>query len=160
MRLSANFTLGEMLKSQTAARHGIDNTPYEDEVDNMIALAENVLQPVRDHFGRSVNVNSGFRCLELNRKLGSSDRSQHTKGEAADIEIYGVSNYELAEWIKDNLVFDQLILEFWYDPDDEEKNPDGDPNMGWVHVSYTQHDENRQQVLTINKHGTFSGLGY
>lgn len=160
MKLSTNFTLGEFTKSQTASRHGIDNTPYEEEVDAMIALCENVLQPIRDHFGKSVNINSGFRCLELNRRLGSSDRSQHVKGEAADIEIYGLSNYDLAEWIQDNLEFDQLILEFWYSEEDEEKNPTGDPNMGWVHVSYSRFGDNRNQVLTINKHGTFPGLGY
>lgn len=159
MKLSKNFTLGEMIKSQTAERHGIDNTPYQNEVDNMIALCENVLQPIRDELGR-VNVNSGFRCLELNRKLGSKDTSQHVKGEAADIEIWGISNYELAEWIQDNLKFDQLILEFWYDEEDEDNNPNGDPNMGWVHVSYSADGDNRNQVLTINKEGVFAGLGY
>ena len=159
MKLSNNFSLAEMLKSETALRLDIDNVPNDEEIDNMIALCENVLQPVRDELGR-VNVNSGFRCLELNRALKSKDTSQHTKGEAADIEIYGLSNYDLAEWIQDNLEFDQLILEFWYDEDDEEKNPTGDPNMGWVHVSYKANGDNRNQVLTINKYGVFPGLGY
>jgi len=153
MRLSKNFTLSEMTKSQTAIRHGIENVPGEYEIQNMIALAQNVLQPVRDHFGVVV-VNSGFRCLELNRKIGSSDRSQHTKGQAADIEVYSASNLELAEWIRDNLEFDQLILEFWNSKD---------PHSGWVHVSFVDYEltgkRNRNECLTITREKTYYGLG-
>lgn len=150
MKLSNNFTLQEMLKSQTASRHGIVNTPNNIHIENMRALAENVLQPVRDHFGMT-NINSGFRCLELNRRLGSKDTSQHTSGEAADIECFGTSNMALAQWIRDNLEFDQLILEFWY--------PDEGDDSGWIHVSYKADGENRNQVLTINRNGVFQGLG-
>jgi len=159
MELSRNFTLAEMLKSSTAIRLNIDNEPGEGEIDAMIALAENVMQPVRDEFG-SMRVNSGFRCLQLNRILNSRDTSQHVNGEAVDFEKIGVSNYELACWIRDNLDFDQLILEFWYEEDDNERNPLGDLNMGWVHVSYKDDGTNRNKVLTINKNGTFYGLGY
>lgn len=147
MKLSKNFSLSEMLKSQTAARHGIINVPGHDELDNLKVLVTEVLQPVRDHFG-PVNINSGFRCLELNRKIGSSDRSQHVKGMAADIEVAGVDNKDLAKWIRDNLDFDQLILEFYYDTD---------PSSGWVHVSFNG-DSNRKQCLTINKHGVKHGF--
>ena len=159
MKLSQNFSLSEMLKSGTAIRLGIDNYPSNDEIDKLEALAVNVLQPIRDEFG-SMRINSGYRCLELNRALGSKDSSQHRKGEAADLEKNGVSNFELAQWIEDNLDFDQLILEFWYDEYDNKNNPDGDINAGWVHVSYKDDGTNRNQVLTINKEGTFRGLGY
>ena len=159
MKLSQNFSLSEMLKSGTAIRLGIDNYPSNDEIDKLEALAVNVLQPIRDEFG-SMRINSGYRCLELNRALGSKDTSQHRKGEAADLEKNGVSNFELAQWIEDNLDFDQLILEFWYDEYDNKNNPDGDINAGWVHVSYKDDGTNRNQVLTINKEGTFRGLGY
>lgn len=158
MKLSKNFSLTEMTRSQTASRHGINNTPEPKQIENLRALAENVLQPVRDHFGVT-NINSGFRCLELNRKLGSKDTSQHTLGEAADIECFGTSNFELAKWIQDNLEFDQLILEFWYPDQGENSVPNSGPNSGWVHVSYKSNGSNRNQVLTINRNGVFLGLG-
>jgi len=146
MKLSKNFSLSEFTKSQTASRKGIDNWPTDQEViSNLERLCEFVLQPVRDHYGKSVNVNSGYRCLELNRALGSKDTSQHVVGEAADIEINTLDNYDLACWIRDNCDFDQIILEFYYKDD---------PRSGWVHVSYKNEDDNRKQCLTINKHGT------
>ena len=148
MRLSPNFTLAELTKSQTALRKGIDNTPTQDEIEKLQLLVDNVLQRVRDHFGRPVTINSGFRCLKLNRAIGSKDNSQHRKGEAADIEVPGVSNLELAEWIRDNLTFDQLILEFY---------SEDDPAAGWVHVSYVP--QPRNATLTIAKDGTRVGLG-
>jgi zinc D-Ala-D-Ala carboxypeptidase len=107
----------------------------------MKLLAEKVLQPVRDHFGKGVKVNSGFRNQDVNQKVGGSRNSDHTRGQACDIEIPGVPNAELAEWIKDNLEFNQLILEF-YTP--------GVPDSGWVHVSYIPED-NKKQVLTATK---------
>ena len=141
MNLTKNFTLEEMTKSETALRHFLDNSPDQAQVDNLLALAENVLQPVRDHFGKGVKVNSGFRHPDVNAKVGGSRNSDHTRGQAADIEIPGVPNAELAEWIKDNLQFRQLILEF-YTP--------GVPDSGWVHVSYVA-DDNKKQVLTATK---------
>jgi zinc D-Ala-D-Ala carboxypeptidase len=141
MNLTKNFTLAEMTKSETALRHGMDNTPGEQETSALKLLAEKVLQPVRDHFGRGVKVNSGFRHPEVNAKVGGSKTSDHCRGQAADIEIPGVPNAELAEWIKDNLEFRQLILEF-YTP--------GIPDSGWVHVSYVAED-NKKQVLTATK---------
>jgi zinc D-Ala-D-Ala carboxypeptidase len=141
MNLTKNFTLAEMTKSETALRLGIDNEPNEQQLSALKALAENVLQPVRDHFGKGVKVNSALRTLPVNRAIGSGDNSDHVRGQAADIEIPGVANAELAEWIKDNLEFRQLILEF-YTP--------GIPDSGWVHVSYVAED-NKKQVLTATK---------
>ena len=150
MKLSENFSLQELLKSQTALRKGIDNKPADPSIiTNLQVLCEKVLQPVRDHYARPVVINSGYRCPKLNKAIGSSSKSQHTKGMAADIEIPGVSNKELAEYIEDNLPFDQLILEFYNGVD---------PNSGWVHVSYVSDSDNRKQTLTINKNGTFPGF--
>ena len=141
MNLTKNFTLEEMIKSETALRHGMDNTTGENEIGNLKLLCEKVLQPVRDHFGKGVKVNSGFRHPDVNAKVGGSRTSDHTRGQASDIEIPGVPNAELAEWIKDNLEFRQLILEF-YTP--------GVPDSGWVHVSYVAED-NKKEVLTATK---------
>jgi len=141
MNLSKNFTLSEMTKSETALRHDMDNTPGEKEIGNLKLLCEKVLQPIRDHYGKGVKVNSGFRHPEVNAKVGGSKTSDHCLGQAADIEIPGVANAELAEWIKDNLEFRQLILEF-YTP--------GIPDSGWVHVSYVLED-NKKQVMTATK---------
>ena len=123
MNLTRNFSLLELTKSDTAIRKGIDNNPNADQVEKLKALCENILQPVRDHFGR-VKVTSGFRSVELCTAIGSSANSQHAKAEAADYECPGVDNAELADWIHNNLPYDQLILEF-YTP--------GEPNSGWIH---------------------------
>jgi zinc D-Ala-D-Ala carboxypeptidase len=141
MNLTKNFTLAEMTKSETALRHDMDNTPGEQEIAALKLLAEKVLQPVRDHYGKGVKVNSGFRHPEVNAKVGGSKTSDHCRGQAADIEIPGVANADLAQWIADNLEFRQLILEF-YTP--------GIPDSGWVHVSYVAED-NKKQVMTATK---------
>lgn len=141
MHLTKNFTLEELTKSETALRFCMDNTPNDEQLANMVALCECVLQPIRDHFGKGVKVNSGFRDPEVNAKVGGSKTSDHCKGMAADIEIPGVANAELAQWIVDNLEFRQVILEF-YTP--------GIPDSGWVHVSYNPGD-NKKQVLTATK---------
>jgi zinc D-Ala-D-Ala carboxypeptidase len=141
MNLTKNFTLAEMTKSETALRHDLENTPNEQEISAMKLLAEKVLQPVRDHFGKGVKVNSGFRHPEVNAKVGGSKTSDHCRGQAADIEIPGVANAELAQWIADNLEFRQLILEFY---------TLGIPDSGWVHVSYVAED-NKKQVMTATK---------
>lgn len=141
MQLSPNFSLKEMTASQTATRKGINNNPNEDQMNNLKALCENVLQKVRDHYGKVVSVSSGFRSTELCLAIGSSANSQHAKGEAADFEIYGVSNAELVKWISQNCEFDQMILEF--------HNLD-EPNSGWVHCSYKSED-NRKQILRAYK---------
>ena len=96
MQLSKNFSLKELTASQTADRHGISNNPSEDHMDNLKRLCDNVLQKVRDHYGKVVSVSSGYRSPELCVKIGSSAKSQHAKGQAADFEIFGVPNAELA----------------------------------------------------------------
>lgn len=141
MKLSANFSLKEFTKSQTAIRHGIDNNPQDEHLDNAKELFANVMQPVRDEFG-STTITSGYRSPALNAKIGGSSRSQHSKGEACDFECSKASNLEVAEWIQDNLDFDQLILEFFVP---------GDPHSGWVHCSYKADGSNRKQVLTAVK---------
>ena len=141
MKLSENFSLLELTKSQTAERKGIDNTPSTEHQENLKSLCVNVLQPVRDHFNRVVSVSSGYRSAELCTAIGSKTTSQHAKGEAADFEIYGLSNKELADWINENLYYDQLILEYW---------KESDPNSGWVHCSYKS-EENRKQYLKAYK---------
>jgi hypothetical protein len=141
MNLTKNFTLAEMTKSETALRHGMNNTPGEQELAAMKLLAEKVLQPVRDHFKKGVKVNSAYRHPDVNQRVGGSRNSDHTRGQAADIEIPGIPNAELAQWIRDNLEFRQLILEF-YTP--------GIPDSGWVHVSYVAED-NKKEVLTATR---------
>jgi len=144
MNLTKNFTLSEMTKSETALRHNLDNTPGEAEIESLKLLAEKVLQPVRDHFGKGVKVNSGFRHPNVNAAVGGSKTSDHCRGQAADIEIPGVPNAELAEWIKANLSFTQLILEF-YTP--------GIPDSGWVHVSYNPDNLKKQDMTAVKKDG-------
>ena len=141
MKLSENFNLIELTKSQTAKRKGIDNTPSPTHRDNLKSLCRHVLQPVRDHFSRVVSVSSGYRSPELCTAIGSKITSQHAKGEAADFEIYGLSNKELADWINENLYYDQLILEYW---------KESDPNSGWVHCSFSLNG-NRKQYLRAYK---------
>lgn len=142
MKLTANFTLSEMTKSETALRYGMANEPSETEIGNLRLLCEEVLQPVRDFYGMGVKVNSGYRHPLVNAKVGGSTTSDHCKGYAADIEIPGIANPDLAEWIKENCKFRQLILEFY--------TPGGPPDSGWVHVSYVPEDL-KMQVLTATK---------
>ena len=128
MNLTRNFTLQELIKSDTAIRKGIDNNPNADQIEKLKRLCENVLQPVRDHFGR-VKITSGFRSPDLCVAIGSSVNSQHAKAEAADFEVIGVDNAEVADWVYTNCRPDQLILEF-YTP--------GEPNSGWIHASWVE----------------------
>ena len=141
MKLSKNFSLKELTRSQTAIRNGIINIPNQEQLVCLTALTTAVLQPIREVHGR-VNINSGLRVLELNRKIGSSDSSQHVLGMAADLECPSIDNLKLAQWIEENLKFDQLILEFY------EK---GEPTSGWIHVSYNNQGENRGRVLTASR---------
>jgi len=140
MKLSGHFSLAELTKSQTAVRKGIDNKPTLDHVENLTELCTHILEPTRRNFGKPMVITSGYRSEELCEAIGSSKNSQHAKGEAADFEMFGVDNKELAKYIKNNLIYDQLILEFY--------NPD-DPSSGWVHCSYNK-EENRKQSLLYN----------
>ena len=141
MNLSKSFTLNELTKSQEATRLGIDNTPNEEQIQNLKILCENILQPIRDFYGMPVSVSSGYRSIALCEAIGSSAKSQHTKGQAADFEIFGVANKDVAEFIVKNIEYDQCILEFWNE---------NDPNSGWVHCSYSANG-NRKQYLKAEK---------
>lgn len=147
-KLSKNFTLREAVFSQTAIRHGIDNTPPEVLHDELIHVAQEILQPCRDHFGVPITPSSFYRSPELCKKIGSSTKSQHAKGEAVDFEVPGISNYALAQWIAENLVFDQLILEFYNE---------NDPNSGWVHCS-SKKEGNRREMLRFDGKRYLPGL--
>lgn len=152
MQLSKHFHLREFTRSQTAARRGIDNQPGPVAVDALALLCETLLEPVRRNFGRPVVVNSGFRSAPLNRAIGGSRTSQHVLGEAADIEVPGIANAEVAQWIAAHLPFDQLILE---------AHVPGDPASGWVHVSLAPGRPQRGQLLTATpKGGGLKGMVY
>ncbi len=144
MKLSKNLTLAECIKSSSAKRLGIDNTPHEDwVVTNLKEIAENIFQPCRDHFGVPIYVSSGYRGPELNRAIGGSKRSQHMEGRALDLDadVYGrITNADLFDYIRYNLEFDQIIWEFGTDD-----NPD------WVHVSYVHDGENRKRCLKATR---------
>jgi len=146
MMLSSNFSIKELIKSQTAERRDINNNPGADEIYNMKILAEKILQPVRDHYKIPFTVSSGYRCPELSIAIGSSKKSQHCKGQAADFEVPGISNWNLCHYIKDNLEYDQLILECFTGG-----------NSGWVHCSIA--NDPRGELLTFDrKNGYRKGL--
>ena len=146
MKLTENFSLNELTKSQTAERKGIDITPSTEHQENLKSLCEMILQPIRDHFGQVVSVSSGYRSPELCVAIGSSTKSQHAKGEASDFEIFGISNKELADYINENLDYDQLILEYWKGEDE--------PNSGWVHCSYTNGNNRKQYLRAYKENGS------
>ena len=142
MKLTTNFSLAELTASQVAARKGIPNNPSAGQIENLKKLCESILQPIRNHYDSPVIISSGFRTPELCILINSSINSQHAKGQAADLQVIGVDNKALAKYIKENLDFDQLILEFY-------KESEG-PHSGWVHVSYVG-KENRKQSLTATR---------
>ena len=130
-----HFTIGELCASTTADARGIKNTPMLQETGNLKALADNVLDPLREWYGKPIYVNSGYRCPQLNRMVGGKPTSQHLKGEAADITAGSKEeNRKLFDYIKKNLTFDQLI---------DEKD------FSWVHVSFKRNGENRKQILPL-----------
>ena len=140
MQLSGHFSLSELTKSQTAERKGISNKPTLEHIENLTELCTHILEPTRRNFSKPIVITSGYRSEELCEAIGSKTTSQHAKGEAADFEMFGLDNKSLAKYIKNNLIFDQLILEFY--------NQD-DPSSGWVHCSYNK-EENRKEALLYN----------
>jgi zinc D-Ala-D-Ala carboxypeptidase len=141
MNLSENFTLQELIYSDTAIRRGIDNKPNDEIIENLKIVCENILEPVREYFKAPVVVSSGYRSVEVCEAVGSSAKSQHTKGQAADFEIFGIPNKDVADWIVNNIDFDQCILEFWNE---------NEPNSGWIHCSFNSAG-NRKQYLKASK---------
>ena len=147
MKLTANISLDELIKSQVAERKGINNNPSPMQIENLKALAVNILQPIRSQFDRPLIISSGFRCAQLCLEIGSSINSEHCadkKSAAADFEIPGIDNKELAEWIKSNLEYNQLILEFYRD---------GEPSSGWVHCSYSTDLNKKQSLIAYRQDG-------
>lgn len=142
--LSEHFKLSEFTFSQTASREGIDNTPTAKHKENMKLLCEHVLEPIREHYGRPIKLSSGYRSRALNKAVGGSRTSDHSMGRAADFEIAGIANYDVAKWIEKNLNYKQLILEF-YTP--------GSPNSGWIHVSYAGSPHKNQELTAVKRGG-------
>jgi zinc D-Ala-D-Ala carboxypeptidase len=146
MKLSEHLDLSEVTRSESAKRKGISNMPTEAHIANFKLLAENIFEPIRQHFRCPIIISSGYRSKELNAAIGGSLTSQHCQGEAIDIDMdgtpNGVSNRMVFDYIKDNLVFDQLIFEFG-----DANNPD------WVHVSYESTGKQRKQILRATRSG-------
>ena len=140
--ISKHISLREGVFSQTATRRDLDNTPNEEQLENMKLIGEKVFEPLREWVGGPIKINSFFRGLPLNTAIGGSKKSQHMKGQAMDIDDnYGhATNAEMYHWIKDNLDFDQMIWEFG-----------DDDNPNWVHVSYVSPEENRNRCLKAYK---------
>lgn len=141
-KISKHISYKESIKSNTATRRGIDNTPSDYELTNMVGIAENVFEPLREWVGGPIKITSMFRCEELNLAIGGSSRSQHCEGRAMDLDdTFGhKTNAEMFEYIRKNLNFDQLIWEFG-----DDNNPD------WIHVSYISDDENRKRVMRAER---------
>jgi zinc D-Ala-D-Ala carboxypeptidase len=144
MQLSKNLSLAEVMRSETAKRKGISNMPTPEHIENFKKLAENVFQPIREHFRVPIHISSGYRSKALNTAVGGSLSSQHCQGEAIDIDMDGssITNKQVFDFIRENLNFDQMIWEFGTDA-----NPD------WVHVSYESTGKQRKQVLKAVKQG-------
>jgi hypothetical protein len=144
MKISEHLDLSEVTRSETAKRKGVSNEPTPEHLENFKKLAENVFEPIRNHFGVPIHISSGYRSKALNAAIGGSATSQHCKGEAIDIDMdgssKGVTNKMVFDYIKANIKFDQMIWEFGNDT-----NPD------WVHVSYDSDGKQRGQILKAIK---------
>ena len=140
--ISEHISYKEGTNSITAIRRGIDNTPNDEQLDNMELIAEKEFEPLRKYVGGPIKINSFFRSVKLNKTIGGSSKSQHCHGQAIDIDdTYGkVANSEMYHYIKENLDFDQLIWEFG-----------DDDNPNWVHVSYVSREDNRNRCLKAYK---------
>ena len=145
LRLSEHFVLAEFERSATATANGIDNTPNEDQIANLKALCENVLEPLRQHFNVPIIIGSGYRCPQVNNlpDVRGATNSQHMTGQAADIHIPDTATGNAwFEWMEDNLLFDQLI---------KEKSTKTCKSF-WLHVSFRKDGKNRQQVKFLIKY--------
>ena len=149
MKISKHLSLSEVFRSETAKRRGISNTPTAEHLENFKLLADNLFEKIRAHFGVPIHISSGYRSKELNDAIGGSKTSQHSKGQAIDIDMdgssSGVTNADVYNYIEENLDFDQLIWEFGTD-----NNPD------WVHVSYTNGKNRKQKLKAVRTNGKTS----
>jgi zinc D-Ala-D-Ala carboxypeptidase len=146
MKLTENFTLAELTKSETAEKNNIDNTPDAEQIECLKQLCENILQPLRDDFQKPLVISSGFRSKKLALLVGSKTTSQHCKGQAADFTIPGIDNKKVFKHIIENLPMDQVILEYYKEDDTKEYS-----NEGWIHCSYIPNG--RGQALTKDDTG-------
>lgn len=149
--LTANFTLEEMCKSQIAINRGWDNMAKGIFVENLRALCENVLQPIRTQFALPVTIVSGYRSANVNRACGGRWNSQHMAGQAVDIEIFGIANSDIWRFIYAQLPYDQLIAEHLRQDD---------PNAGWIHVSFNQNNNRKEALSCIGPNHYVAGLQY
>ena len=142
--ISKNISYKEGVYSNTAIRRGIENTPDDEQLNNMELIAEKVFEPLREWVGGPIKINSFFRSQEINTAIGGSHKSQHCKGQAMDIDDTSChkTNAEMYAWIKENLDFDQMIWEFG-----------DDDNPNWVHISYVSEEKNRNRCLKAYKEG-------
>ena len=141
-KISKHVSYKEGIKSNTAMRLNIDNSPGEYHLGNMTGVAINLFEPLREWVGGPIKINSFYRSVALNKAIGGSSRSQHCEGRAMDIDdtFRYKTNAEMYEYIKENLNFDQMIWEFGTD-----KNPD------WVHISYVSEEQNRNRCLKATR---------
>ena len=139
MKISKHLTLAELIRSESAKRLGISNMPTDEHIENLKELAENIFEPIREHFKHPIYISSGYRSQKLNAAIGGSMNSQHNRGMAIDIDMDGtdIKNSSIFEYAK-TLPFDQLIWEFG-----NKDNPD------WVHISYSP--LHRRQILYAKK---------
>lgn len=153
MKLSNHLDLSEVTRSESAKRNQISNMPTPEHIENFKLLAEKIFERIREHFGVPIHISSGYRSKELNAKIGGSSSSQHCKGQAIDIDMdgstNGVTNKMVFDYIKDNLVFDQLIFEFGTND-----NPD------WVHVSYDANKQRGQVLKAFKLNGSTQYKAY
>lgn len=142
MKISEHLELSELIRSESAKRNGLSNMPTLEHIENLKKLADKIFEPIRNYFCKPIRISSGYRSRDLNTKIGGANTSQHSTGEAIDIDMDGtdITNKEIFDYIKKNLSFDQLIWEFGTD-----KNPD------WVHVSYESNGKQRKQILKATK---------
>ena len=136
-KISGHFTMFDVVNSATALARKIDNRPTAQVVTNATALIKNVLEPIRNHFNSPLNVNCMYRSPNLNKAVGGVSTSQHVKGQAADITVNNHSIQEVFNYIKKNLIYDQVIL--------EESN-----NAKWIHISFNLVHNRRQALRLVN----------
>ena len=152
MKLSEHLELAEVIRSESAKRLGISNMPTEEHINNFKKLAENIFEPIRNNFRQPIRISSGYRSQALNAAIGGATRSQHSTGEAIDIDMQGttITNKEIFNYIKEKLNFDQLIYEFG-----NNNEPD------WVHVSYKSNGQQRKEILrAIKENGKTKYIPY
>ena len=138
MKLSKNFSLNEFISSETALRRGIDNTPSAEVLANLKALCENIMQPLRDWYGKPINITSGYRSPALNRAIKGAANSDHMRGQAVDFTLPKEDYPKVFEWLRNNVQFTQIIDEFGF---------------SWIHISYDAKNLKKQALKAVKING-------